>query len=63
MYYPLFGKDPYLAYRIEQVGIEHFLAIASVEAFHKTVQDGFSRLDVLDPDFLAIQAAMIIFLI
>ena len=28
---PLVGEDPYLAQRIEQVGIEHLLTIASVE--------------------------------
>ena len=44
--YPRFGEMPDLGDRVEQMGIEHFLAIGAVEALNKGVLVGFPRFDV-----------------
>ena len=45
---PLVGEDPYLAQRIEQVGIEHLLTIASVETLDQAVLHWLSWLTVFN---------------
>jgi hypothetical protein len=44
--YPGFGEIPNLGNRIEQIGIEHFFSIGSVEALDKGVLIRLTRLDV-----------------
>ena len=44
--YPGFGEITDLRDGVEKVGIQHFLAIGSVEAFDKSILVGFSGLDV-----------------
>ena len=45
---PLIGEDPYLAQRIEQIGIEYLLTIASVETLDQAVLYWLSRLNIFD---------------
>jgi len=44
--YPGFGEIANLGDRVEQIGIEHFLAIGAVEALDKGVLIRLARLDV-----------------
>ncbi len=49
---PSIGDLPDFSKAVEDIGIEHFTTIGSVEAFNVGILSGFTRLDVANTDVL-----------